>query len=309
MIEKFEKRPCAWCGNLFVPKTSRNRYCCRACGKKGNAKDTLRHNRDRVRALLGTRKCDNCGKTYEPKRADSKTCSKACRRALSWKQLKKRVASGKASLRMDASKTRTCRLCGTEFVPKHAAQRYCSDDCRIAYTTMAYRATVEMRHNAPTEKKPTVMRRCSYCGKTYMAHSGRSRFCSTECYAMSRAGAEERSREERKATCLVCGKEFIRYTKRNMFCSKKCAKWASYCRTRIEEGHDVPDGKKFMRADDMMAAKAANASARDDVSRRRRGIVYLFGTPGGKLSMIDGMNDEAVAASCAQAAMMSEEAE
>ena len=296
-------RKCAWCGEPFEPKTSRNRYRCRACGKKGNAKDTLRHNRERVRALLGKRRCDYCGKEYEPKRADSKTCSKECRRALSWREFKERMAEGKVADRRDPGKTRTCRLCGREFVPRHAAQRYCGDECRTAYRTMEYRATVEERHVAQTTKKPTVERRCSYCGTVYMAYSGRSRFCSPECAAMADADSAERGREARKAVCLVCGAEFVRYTARNIFCSRKCAKRASYCRSRIEGGHHVPDGKRFMRADEMLAARNA---ANEKEAKVRISRAFMVSDD---RAVASGARDERMASECERIAAMPEEDE
>ena len=305
MMNPHETRKCVWCGGPFEPKTSRNRFCCRTCAKKMNSKDTLRRNRERVRALLGKRKCDYCGKEYEPKRADSKTCSKECRRALSFVQLKERVAAGKASHRMMAGKTRTCRLCGQEFVPTHAAQRYCGAECRMAYRTMAYRAAVEERHAAPTDKKPTVERRCSYCGKVFMAYSGRSRYCSPECAAMAEGAAVDRSHEARKAVCLVCGNEFTRYTSRNIFCSRTCAKRAAYCRSRIEGGKSVPTGMRYMRADEMLAARTANAE-NEKTAKPRISRAFMAGDDG---AVASGTRDERMASEFERIAAMPEEDE
>ena len=293
------ERPCAWCGKRFTPKTSRNRFCCRACGKKGNAKDTLRRNRERVRAALGTRKCDYCGRVYEPKRANSRTCSPECRRALDFKKLKARTQGG-------GTKTRACRLCGEAFAPSHPAQRFCGPACRAAYQAMSYRATVEERHAAPRQKGPTIERRCSYCGRAYMAYTGRSQYCSPECAAMAQVSAADIGRAARKAVCIVCGREVVKYTSRNIFCSRKCAKRASYCRLRIEGGHAVPTGKRYMRADDMVAARAENAVHDVDKMKRLPSACAVF--IGGDVAA-GSVRDEDMARELGAVAMMPEEAE
>ena len=96
MVVVYKAKPCATCGELFQPKTSREKYCSEKCKR-------------------GTAVCVGCGKEFlKTKGTTGLYCSPAC-----WYE-----APGKHTFPEQA-----CLVCGKMFFPTHKGQKYCSRDC------------------------------------------------------------------------------------------------------------------------------------------------------------------------------------
>jgi len=101
-------------------------------------------------------------------------------------------------------KSKQCPICGNEFVPKSARQKYC---------------------NAP------VMRSCAVCGKQYESTCSLtySKCCSKECskeYAHQQSVA---SYQGLRKVCVLCGKEFTPKNNTQAICSDTHFKNCSVC--------------------------------------------------------------------------------
>jgi len=88
---------CVICGDEFMPKSSRQKYCNK----------------------LVIRKCANCGADYESKCTLTypSCCSQKCQNEYAHKQ----------SVSYYANHPRKCALCGKEFIPKNNTQSVCPD--------------------------------------------------------------------------------------------------------------------------------------------------------------------------------------
>lgn len=61
-----------------------------------------------------------------------------------------------------------CPVCGDEFAPTTANQRYCTKDCAAA-ARRAY------------QSRPAVELICPVCGKSFVKHHGQQKYCTPEC--------------------------------------------------------------------------------------------------------------------------------
>lgn len=151
--------------------------------------------------------------------------------------------------------TKICEICGIEFVPKSAIQKYCPEcgknpeRVRRKYET----AVRQSKIHAGDLYKP-IEKECIVCGKGFVTTYESRRFCSDTCqhqYAVNTAVCpvcgtkliergnltgkgycSEKCREEariqrairdgRYVDCEHCGKKFIRSSGRSRFCSKAC---------------------------------------------------------------------------------------
>ncbi len=72
------------------------------------------------------------------------------------------------------------------------------------------------------------MKKCDSCGRLFIAHNARHRFCSFECRL------EDRKRKNLGlGKCHVCSKEFVRKSAHHRFCSTKCWKKDYYGESSI----------------------------------------------------------------------------
>lgn len=103
-IMNYKPKKCEICGDIFYPKSSRQKYCRKPIKKT----------------------CEICGATFERSCGDlfGKTCSAECSAKLSGINMKKAIQSS----------TRICRACGKEFHPTNNTNFVCSD---IHYRTCA----------------------------------------------------------------------------------------------------------------------------------------------------------------------------
>lgn len=94
--QTYRDKPCATCGKVFSPNSSRVKYCSEAC-------------------KWGVSTCEECGKEFiRTGNTTGKYCSPEC-----WYK-----APGKKILN-----ERKCEKCGKAFHPDTATQKYCSTDC------------------------------------------------------------------------------------------------------------------------------------------------------------------------------------
>jgi hypothetical protein len=137
MAARRERRRCRGCGGLFEPTSRMHRYCGECPASAEYAK-----------TVVGTtRSCEECGQEFTANSPNHVHCSSICR-----EYGPPRACHGCGSDLRGTSKTkwcydcvprkptarpmgdlRICANCGSEFVPKSGAQRYCSVDCRVAY--------------------------------------------------------------------------------------------------------------------------------------------------------------------------------
>lgn len=97
---------CAYCGEPFVAKTSRNIYCSKYCANRGLL--------ERKRAEEPKSKCAWCGKAFK-KVHKKRYCSEKCR-----------ITAGNRNYRERLNKESTvCKGCGVMFVPQKNGQIYC----------------------------------------------------------------------------------------------------------------------------------------------------------------------------------------
>jgi len=220
-----QKLICSYCGKeykaSYVPKVP---YCSTECRKRDN-----------------TKVCPVCGKAFMPHRKTQMYCSKKC-------------ADEQRHQESSARRTRTCEVCGKEFVMPHPSGKarrgeiragmFCSNKCRGKW--QAKQANGCVSPEDPFKKKygfkegaccRLYIRRCPHCGELF-ARGKKRKFCSDECgrnyWLPGGVGYEEelkRMREEyepkpkTKQTCKQCGNSFMGHTTES-YCSDICRRKA-----------------------------------------------------------------------------------
>ena len=73
------------------------------------------------------------------------------------------------------SETKICPICGKEFNPKRAYQKYCGKRCaKIAGTRQ-----IMKYYNKEKAKRPP--KKCKFCGKEFIANHKSRLYCSDDC--------------------------------------------------------------------------------------------------------------------------------
>lgn len=72
-------------------------------------------------------------------------------------------------------KVKNCLHCGQVFLANHAAEGFCSSECRRRHINRLHFESYHRRHKPPQEKP------CSVCGKMFQPHHNREILCSAEC--------------------------------------------------------------------------------------------------------------------------------
>ena len=77
------------------------------------------------------------------------------------------------------------------------------------------------------------MRKCSYCGKEFLATTGNRKYCSKECQTkaqierqMAAYWKKKEKKEPAAKKCAFCGGEFISKNERRVYCCEECTKKA-----------------------------------------------------------------------------------
>lgn len=149
-------RICEYCGNEFIPKQERSKYCSRECQIRGFHQS---------RPKGATKKCEYCGKEFFTEHRGTKYCSPSCRRKTAAEQRKASVNKNKVTL-----EPKECRHCKKEFIPREKRQIYCSKECSAIYKRLEYRAIAEERKKAKEEerKRLEVEKKSSPKKKVYL---------------------------------------------------------------------------------------------------------------------------------------------
>lgn len=141
-------------------------------------------------------KCIQCGKEYSNYKERSQFCSNECKKIYR------------------NSITYNCDYCGKEFVLTQSKLN--------SLKTGEHKHLFCSRTCADNYQRNSVIKICERCGKEYTvcnSFKDIQRFCSKECYKLSR---KENSVALNKI-CPVCGKSFSTYHKQQIYCSKECA--------------------------------------------------------------------------------------
>lgn len=190
-------KACRVCGSLLTVTQARNALgvCSRQCMLR-----SMKHAR--------TKACAICGDQFEAKYSGQACCSSVCANAHAGKT--------RAAQAILPTIVAACKHCGKRYTPK-AANRldYCSRECAYAAKReIAKKCPVcgltATQHATKNFCPVAIKTVCGYCGKTFLARSGR-KCCSQACY---RAIAARKDRDRTRARppvtkeCANCGKRF-----------------------------------------------------------------------------------------------------
>lgn len=155
-----QTKECKYCGKQFEPSYCNEKYCvdCRALGG-----DILN---GKVFDCRKVQICEHCGIEYV-RNHKTRFCTDECSKDA---QLQK--AKDKRAAKEKAKHTRSCIVCGKEYVTASANKLCCSNKCRV-----------KNRPPHPPIKIKSITYTCQYCGKEYHPKTAvRDKYCSRECY-------------------------------------------------------------------------------------------------------------------------------
>jgi len=207
---------CKFCHKEFEARPSASKphhYCSLKCATAAGP-----HQKAKVTLL-----CKSCGRSFQviPSLANRQFCSRKCTKTRSTKPIiktcpicnktfavspneNKRIYCSRqcANARsFPESRARNCAYCGQSFIPPAGTGRqFCSRQC----------------FSASQVRPPKT---CQRCGKEFIPHNNRQRFCSPACQKTCRVIPSV------KIACLNCGKEFSirpKQAARRRYCSKQC---------------------------------------------------------------------------------------
>lgn len=172
----------------------------------------------------GERVCRQCGQAFEAEVSSQVFCSRKCREKwYSPDEKQKRAVTKAPVVKKDPPpKTKTCQVCGQEYVPNSNVQKYCSEDCSLAG-----------RYNRSSRAGYV----CVQCGKSFVLPHGTGKahrlFCSDDCrfqwFALKKAAAAASPR-----ACAVCGNEFRPKQSTQVTCSPECSRQKNLNRKQQE---------------------------------------------------------------------------
>lgn len=227
--KKIHTKTCLYCGKEFAG-TEKSKFCSRKCKVEF------------AKSQVPTKICPQCGKEFRAYSQSGKRkhyCSREC--MLVAKQL-----SAKNIVRDDDPNLRvvTCKNCGKEFQTNHPLKCFCSQECNLEWqkkkihnikkicpacnkefwgTKRQKYCSWECRDEAHRTGRKIVEKACPICGKTFGTNDKRVKYCSKECYRISKNSAPRvLPRKKFAHTCLQCGKSFMTTDKNSKYCSKEC---------------------------------------------------------------------------------------
>lgn len=199
--------------------------------------------------------CRLCGKLFKPARRGQKCCSHECRNI--WHNAVNRardtgrsvgevlvergrwptpdgpVAGWKPRPRQEATPgTKTCAVCGVEFVPGYSGQFLCSIECKRWWQHERHCAAAG--EPCPPWDTP---RRCEACGDMFVPSRPYQRACCDECAAMLADEAFEAPPPTHR--CVDCGRPTPDHR-----CPKCLEKWRRkhHVRVDVDDGEDAGPG-------------------------------------------------------------------
>lgn len=153
--ERTPKRACEFCGTLFHPARTVNRFCSQSCVTKSQLGDRL----------LDDKACECCKRTFKPDKRNSKYCSRTCAGIMQKRNDRERLASTVLQ----------CPHCGEDFTPTASYQVYCSNQCA---STIAKQSWYD-RNYKPSSYDLT----CLWCGAAFTSKMPWAKLCSRTCKA------------------------------------------------------------------------------------------------------------------------------
>lgn len=225
--KKTHEKICLFCGAKFLGE-SNSKYCSREC------------HRAHVKSKTPAKICPQCGKEFRDAQNPNKIyCSKECQNAARRLTSEELRASNNPNARVV-----TCKNCGKEFTTLHPLKCYCSEDCKKEYEKKRihiYKKTCpicgkefsgikrqkhcsrECRDQARRNTLKLFEKKCPTCGKIFKTRDKRVKYCSRDCYRVSKKTAKYAPPQKKHTrTCLQCGKTFITADKNSKYCSKEC---------------------------------------------------------------------------------------
>lgn len=83
-----EKKKCLYCGEMFIPKTKRSRFCSKKCESHFYCYERARKNHTvQIGSMII---CPVCGKEFAKRSGSNRYCSEACNREATRKKQKER---------------------------------------------------------------------------------------------------------------------------------------------------------------------------------------------------------------------------
>lgn len=138
-----ETTTCEVCGRKFHPFSSRTKFCSKECRTIYFSIDRTARKTANNRIRIGNDKvCEFCGRHFFPKKEKQRFCSEGCYANFVCAQ---RIADSRGCEVDDDIKnevinrvryitsSRTCPICGEQFVPRNERQYCCSTSCGIKY--------------------------------------------------------------------------------------------------------------------------------------------------------------------------------
>lgn len=146
-------------------------------------------------------------------------------------------------------KTKICPICGTEFQPKSARQKYCNNP---------------------------VIRKCVICGKSYtsICNPTYSSCCSKECTTQYAHQQSASSYAKTTKVCILCGKEFIPKNNTQVICSdqhyRSCAICGKQFPIKWRSGRNVNEIAKTCSPECRTKLAFANGNPFNDPTSREK---------------------------------------
>ena len=144
-------------------------------------------------------------------------------------------------------KTRSCKNCQKEFIPKTKMQRHCSRYCSCFYAREQY----AIRNGRTLPSRASRNKQCKVCSQPFTATRVTQKYCSKKCANRIKARNnyrriqsdpkklahrrqllekyKEKARQQRKANrkpiekiCGYCNKKFEAWRSTRLYCSHQC---------------------------------------------------------------------------------------
>lgn len=125
-----QEKPCAQCGNMFMPSRYRRTLCSDDCLAKTKQERDVFKREHRENTPIAVCVCIVCGREYKAKVAQSsrnKYCSKACKD------------------KANRQTAHVCERCGAEYMGTKAS-RYCGKECALAANREKASAATKAKH-------------------------------------------------------------------------------------------------------------------------------------------------------------------
>jgi predicted nucleic acid-binding Zn ribbon protein len=127
--------------------------------------------------------CAKCGKDFETN-GPRKYCSDDCSTLKTAENSKLRQKKLYQQLAKLNKKEKKCEECGVVFFTNTSVKKYCSIKCAAIVTHKRNRERNAALVDARKEHRQSraVTKRCAECGELFSTITGKSTFCSSDCY-------------------------------------------------------------------------------------------------------------------------------